>query len=94
MIIDATDAVVGRLATKIAKALISNEKVIIINAGKAIITGLCCNDKNFPASGPAITPGVHINVMEAYDSMQKLKKMADILIPLHDLSIGKLKSIP
>jgi len=62
--------------------------------GKAIITGLCCNDKNFPASGPAIAPGVHINVMEAYDSMQKLKEMADILIPLHDLSVGKLKSIP
>ena len=62
--------------------------------GKAIITGLCCNDKNFPLSGPAIAPGVHINVMEAYDSMQKLKKTADILIPLHDLSIGKLKTIP
>jgi glyoxylase-like metal-dependent hydrolase (beta-lactamase superfamily II) len=62
--------------------------------GKAIITGLCCNDKNFPASGPAIAPGVHINVIEAYDSMQKLKEMADILIPLHALSVGKLKSIP
>ena len=62
--------------------------------GKAIITGLCCNGKNFPSSGPAISPGVHINVIEAYDSMQKLKGMADILIPLHDLSVGRLKSIP
>ena len=62
--------------------------------GKAIITGFCCNDKNFPTTGPAITPGVHINVMEAYDSAQKIKEMADILIPLHDLSIGRLKRIP
>ncbi len=62
--------------------------------GKAIITGFCCNDKNFPASGPAIASGVHINVMEAYDSAQKVKEMADILIPLHDLSIGRAKSIP
>jgi len=62
--------------------------------GKAIITGLCCNDKNFPATGPAIAPGVHINVIEAYDSMQKIKEMADILIPLHDLAIGKMKTIP
>ena len=62
--------------------------------GKAIITGFCCNDKNFPKTGPAIAPGVHINVMEAYDSAQKIKEMADILIPLHDLSIGRLKSIP
>lgn len=62
--------------------------------GKAIITGFCCNDKNFPATGHAITPGVHINAIEAYDSIQKIRKMADILIPLHDLSIGKMKSIP
>ncbi|MFC1812015.1 N-acyl homoserine lactonase family protein [Thermodesulfobacteriota bacterium] len=62
--------------------------------GKAIITGFCCNDKNFPATGPAISPGVHINVMDAYDSAQKIKAMADILIPLHDLSIGRLKRIP
>jgi hypothetical protein len=32
--------------------------------------------------------------MEAYDSAQKVKEMADILIPLHDLSIGRVKSIP
>lgn len=62
--------------------------------GKAIITGFCCNDKNFPAAGPAVTPGVHIDVMAAYDSAQKIKESADILIPLHDLSIGSLKQIP
>ncbi len=64
------------------------------DAGKAVITGFCCNDKNFPSTGPAITPGVHTNTMEAYDSAQKIKEMADILIPLHDLSIGKSKQIP
>jgi glyoxylase-like metal-dependent hydrolase (beta-lactamase superfamily II) len=62
--------------------------------GRAIITGFCCNDKNFPATGPAIAPGVHIDLTEAYDSIQKIKEMADILIPLHDLSIGKKKTIP
>ena len=62
--------------------------------GKAVIAGFCCNDKNFPETGPAITPGVHINVVEAYESVQKVKAMADILIPLHDISIGKMKTIP
>ena len=62
--------------------------------GKAIITGFCCNEKNFPPTGPAIASGVHINVIEAYDSAQKIKEMADILIPLHDMSVGRLKSIP
>lgn len=46
---------------------------------KAIITDFCCNEKNFPAEGLAVAPGVHI---------------ADILIPLHDLSIGRARSIP
>jgi glyoxylase-like metal-dependent hydrolase (beta-lactamase superfamily II) len=72
----------------------SQSVAINTSNGKAIITGLCCNDKNFPATGPAIAPGVHVNAMEAYDSMQKIKEMADILIPLHDLSIGKMKTIP
>jgi N-acyl homoserine lactone hydrolase len=62
--------------------------------GRAIITGFCCNDKNFPSAGPAVAPGVHIDLTEAYDSIQKIKGMADILIPLHDLSIGKMKTIP
>jgi glyoxylase-like metal-dependent hydrolase (beta-lactamase superfamily II) len=64
------------------------------SAGRAIITGFCCNDKNFPSTGPAVTPGVHTDALAAYDSIQKIRKMADILIPLHDLRIGALKQIP
>lgn len=63
-------------------------------AGKAIITGFCCNDQNFPASGPVITPGVHTNALDAFESTKKIREMADILIPLHDLSVGRQKSIP
>jgi len=62
--------------------------------GKAVITGFCCNEKNFPAKGPAICPGVHIDAIKGYDSAQKIKNMADIIIPIHDLSIGRLKQIP
>jgi len=68
--------------------------VVNTSAGKAIITGFCCNDKNFTESGPAVTPGVHINAIEAYDSAQKIKAIADILIPLHDLAVGAKKTIP
>jgi len=57
--------------------------------GRAMITGFCCNDKNFPAAGPAVAPGVHIDVREAYDSIQKVRQMADILIPLHDIGVGR-----
>ncbi len=39
MIIDADKAVVGRLSSYVAKQLLKGEKVVIINAEKAIITG-------------------------------------------------------
>jgi glyoxylase-like metal-dependent hydrolase (beta-lactamase superfamily II) len=62
--------------------------------GRAVITGFCCNAKNFPAQGPAIAPGVHINLAEAYDTIQKIRAMADILIPIHDPAVGRKKCIP
>ncbi len=39
MIIDASNAVVGRLSSYVAKQLLKGEKIVIINAEKAIITG-------------------------------------------------------
>jgi N-acyl homoserine lactone hydrolase len=68
--------------------------VVTTAAGKAVITGFCCNEKNFPSAGPAVPPGVHIDVREAYDSAQKIKNAAEILIPLHALSVGREKHIP
>jgi glyoxylase-like metal-dependent hydrolase (beta-lactamase superfamily II) len=62
--------------------------------GKAVITGFCCNEKNFPEKGTAVCPGVHTDAIKAYDSAQKIKKIADILIPLHSLSVGRLSHIP
>lgn len=62
--------------------------------GLAVITGFCANEKNFPEKGPAIAPGVHIDVMEAYDTAQKIREKADILIPLHALSVGRAGVIP
>lgn len=62
--------------------------------GKAVITGFCCNEQNFPASGPVVPSGVHINAIDAYESARRVREMADILLPLHDLSIGRRHSIP
>lgn len=39
MIIDATDTILGRMATVVAKKALSGEEVLIINAEKAIVTG-------------------------------------------------------
>ncbi len=62
--------------------------------GKAVITGLCCNSENFPAGGGIIVPGVHLDVIQAYDSMVRIREAADILLPIHDLQLGHKKVIP
>ncbi|GAB4337075.1 MAG: N-acyl homoserine lactonase family protein [Desulfobulbaceae bacterium] len=59
--------------------------------GKAIITGFCCLLENFfpPREITAmemevIPPGTHVNTYEAYDIMCRIKREADILLPLHE----------
>jgi glyoxylase-like metal-dependent hydrolase (beta-lactamase superfamily II) len=62
--------------------------------GKAVITGLCCNAENFPKGGGVIVPGVHLDVIQAFDSMVRVREAADILIPIHDPQWGGGKVIP
>ena len=63
MIIDATDLIVGRFATRVAKTALMGEKVHIINCDKAIISGRKKEiisdwqrkrDMGTPAKGPII----------------------------------------
>jgi hypothetical protein len=49
---------------------------------------------NFPANAPIVASGVHTDAIAAFESALKIREMADILIPLHDISIGKLGRIP
>ncbi len=72
--------------------------------GRAIITGFCCLKANFgPPEGapeevtevtPVIAPGIHLNAVEGFESVLLIKGMADIIIPCHDPSFIKVKSIP
>jgi len=39
MIVDGTDLILGRMASKVAKVLLAGEDVIIINAEKVVISG-------------------------------------------------------
>jgi N-acyl homoserine lactone hydrolase len=64
------------------------------SGGRAIITGFCCNAMNFPPDAPAVPPGVHTDAIAAFESARKIREMADILIPLHDLSVGRIGRIP
>ena len=59
--------------------------------GPAIIPGMCCHNDNFPKSGPAVCPGVHGNAFQAFDSAQRIKNMEGILLPLHELTVAKIR---
>jgi N-acyl homoserine lactone hydrolase len=69
--------------------------------GKAVITGCCSIMENFYPP-PSITsmemevipPGCHTDAYQAYDTLLKLKNMADILIPLHDSKFVNVDTIP
>ena len=69
--------------------------------GKAIITGCCTTMENFYPP-PAITsmemevipPGVHTDAYQAYNTLLKLKGMADILLPIHDPRFVAVDTIP
>ena len=59
--------------------------------GIAIIAGLCSilDNYNPPAlpdgkTIPVIAPAIHTNVFEAYDSLVRIKDLADIILPIHD----------
>lgn len=68
--------------------------------GLAAITGFCLLMENFfpPKQITAmemevIPPGTHVNVNDAYDIMLKVKKMADILLPLHEPQFASMDTI-
>lgn len=70
-------------------------------AGKAAITGFCVIQENFdppPAvrgmEMEVIPPGTHVNVYEAYDILTEVKKMADILLPLHEPRFASVPTVP
>ncbi len=60
-----------------------------------MITGFCCTNENFTETFlPVTPPGIHANATQAYDSMLKVKEIADIIIPLHESTFAKKEVIP
>lgn len=74
--------------------------VIKTSKGKAIITGFCCIMDNFKPPEdlrvrlPVVPLGIALNPVEAFDSLLRVKELADILLPVHDPDIAKVKNIP
>ena len=41
-----------------------------------------------------MTPGIHVDALAAFDSVNKVRERADIIIPQHDPEMAALKQIP
>lgn len=59
------------------------------DAGIAVITGFCCIRENFEPPevlagiAPVLTPGIHLDALQVFDSALRVKEIADIVVPLH-----------
>jgi glyoxylase-like metal-dependent hydrolase (beta-lactamase superfamily II) len=58
--------------------------------GPAVITGFCCNAENFPVNGPAVCPGVHLDAIAAWESIQRIKGLGVRILPMHDLGLKRI----
>ncbi|MCU0599174.1 MAG: N-acyl homoserine lactonase family protein [Desulfobacterales bacterium] len=76
---------------------------VLVNTAKGIaaITGFCVIKENFyppkeilAMEMEVIPPGTHVNTYAAYDTMKKVKEIADILLPLHEPEFASQASIP
>ncbi|MFC1979483.1 N-acyl homoserine lactonase family protein [Chloroflexota bacterium] len=69
--------------------------------GTAIITGWCCIQENIYPSPEVVKKGlsaiptsVHTDLLQSYESIEKVKNMADIVLPVHEVELINRTSIP
>ena len=65
--------------------------VVNTSSGKAIIDGMCAIDEAFDPPGelkkkmPVVASAVNVDVIQAYESLVRVKEGADLLIPQHSI---------
>lgn len=62
--------------------------IVDTDKGKVVIAGLCTIRRNFEPPPelkvPVISCGINIDPIKCYDSLLRIKQVADIIVPLHD----------
>jgi glyoxylase-like metal-dependent hydrolase (beta-lactamase superfamily II) len=77
----------------------SQSVAVRTSKGKAIISGFCSIRENFepPPQArrmPVVAPGILIDALKAYDSVVRVKELADIILPLHEADLADTVTIP
>lgn len=76
--------------------------VIKTDQGIAVISGFCTIRENYEplvtphgeVLSPIIAPGIYTDVLKAYDSVLRIKELADIIVPLHEPTLTQKTTIP
>lgn len=75
--------------------------LIETDSGPICLCGLCTVLENFcppeqlqQMGVPAITPGIHTNAMQAYNSLIKVSELSNQVIALHDILYRSVERIP
>jgi len=58
--------------------------------GRALICGACSLRENFAPPDPSqqvVAPGIHLDLLKGYESLLRIKREADMILPLHDPSL-------
>lgn len=75
-------------------------------AGRAAICGFCCIQENFSppadlterlapfASQPVVATGIHVDPIAGFESVAALKKMSELILPLHEPALMEVESVP
>jgi len=74
---------------------------VVVNTakGKALISCMCVIDDNYNPTHiketlAVIAPATHTNLIQAYESVLKIKQAADIIIPVHEIRFAFMDRIP
>jgi len=65
--------------------------------GEVIIAGFCSVPENFYPTDKtmeAVPPGIHLDLLQSYDSAVRIRRSGAIILPLHDPNLVEKKSIP
>jgi N-acyl homoserine lactone hydrolase len=69
-------------------------------AGLAVLSGFCAVADNFSPPEkmrkvwPVLTPGVHTDSLAAFASAIRVREIADVIIPIHDMEYASKHQIP
>lgn len=78
----------------------SQSVAINTSQGRVIIAGFCSIRENFEPPPElrdrlsVITPGIHMDALQAYESAIRVKELAAIIVPLHEAELAGKATIP